>query len=528
MIFTLSNRVWGVDDAVGHGTQMAGLALTGDLTKLLAANDLVEINHRLESVKLLHQNESNEDDPLHHGYLTKEAVARPEITAPSRHRVFGMAITARDNRDRGKPSAWSSALDSLASDASGYGAHPRLLVVSTGNVRDANAWANYPDSKETDEIHDPAQAWNALTVGAYTNLVRITETDAIGYKPVAPAGGLSPFSTTSLTWQQHWPLKPDVVFEGGNAAKDSLGAVSMPSLSLLTTDHQPANRLFTTANATSSATALASRFAAQMMAVYPDLWPETIRALIVHSAEWTDVMKRTFMPAHRNWLKSDYLKLVRRCGFGVPDLERALWSVANSLTMVVQESLHPFKREGSKDPMTRDMHLHDLPWPSDVLESLGETEVEMRVTLSYFIEPNPSQRGVYSKYRYASHGLRFDVRRPAETTGAFLSRINAAARDEEKGTFHSGDDTRWLIGPRNRHKGSLHGDIWQGSAAELARRGVIGVCPAVGWWKTRPKLERYNQVARYALVVSIRSPEVEVDLYTAVANQVAPEIQVEI
>ena len=42
---------WGVDDAVGHGTQMAGLALTGDLTKLLAANDLVEINHRLESVK---------------------------------------------------------------------------------------------------------------------------------------------------------------------------------------------------------------------------------------------------------------------------------------------------------------------------------------------------------------------------------------------------------------------------------------------------------------------------------------------
>ena len=72
-----------------------------------------------------------------------------------------------------------------------------MLVVSTGNVRDANAWANYPDSNVTDEIHDPAQAWNALTVGAYTNLVRITETDAIGYKPVAPAGGLSPFSTTS-------------------------------------------------------------------------------------------------------------------------------------------------------------------------------------------------------------------------------------------------------------------------------------------------------------------------------------------
>ena len=156
---------WGVDDTHGHGTQMAGLALTGDLTELLAGSDAVELNHRLESVKLLHENESNEDDPLHHGYLTKEAVARPEITAPLRHRVFSMAITARDNRDRGKPSAWSATLDSLAADVDGDGDHPRLLIVSAGNVKNAGAWDNYPDSNVTDEIHDPAQAWNALTVG---------------------------------------------------------------------------------------------------------------------------------------------------------------------------------------------------------------------------------------------------------------------------------------------------------------------------------------------------------------------------
>ncbi|MDE0040913.1 MAG: S8 family peptidase, partial [Candidatus Poribacteria bacterium] len=336
---------WGVDDAVGHGTKMAGLALTGDLTQLLVANDLVEINHRLESVKLLHQNESSEDDPLHHGYLTKEAVARPEITAPSRHRVFNMAITARDNRDRGKPSAWSAAIDSLTSDYAGFGDQPRLLIVSAGNVEDLNAISRYPDSNDSDGIHDPAQAWNALTVGAYTDLDRIDGADTNRYRPIAPAGGLSPYSTTSLIWEPHWPLKPDVVFEGGNVAEDTLGAVGMSSLNLLTTYHELADRVFTTANATSAATALASRFAAQIMAVYPDLWPETIRALIVHSAEWTDAMMGTFMPAHGNGSKKDYLKLVRRCGFGVPDLDRALWSVADSLTMVVEESLHPFKRE---------------------------------------------------------------------------------------------------------------------------------------------------------------------------------------
>ena len=488
----------------------------------------MEIGHRLESVKILPAGGATGADPRHHGYLTGEAVARPEIAAPFRPRVFGMAVTARDNRDRGRPSAWSSALDSLAADADGDGESPRLLVVSAGNVEDPNAWSRYPTSNDTDGVHDPAQAWNALTVGACTDLVRITEPDAGGCAPVAPRGGLSPFSTTSLTWQEQWPLKPDVVLEGGNAAKDSLSAVWMPSLSLLTTHNRPAERLFATANATSAATALASRMAAQAMAAYPELWPETVRALIVHSAEWTDAMKRAFLPANRPPSKADYRGLLRRCGFGRPDLDRALWSAANSLTMIVQESLQPFKREGGKPPSLRDMHLHDLPWPGGVLEGLGETRVEMRVTLSYFIEPNPSRRGARSRYRYESHGLRFDVKRPLETVDAFRKRINAAARDEEEGAGPGDGDPAWLVGARGRHRGSLHGDIWRGSAADLASRGHIAVYPAMGWWKTRHALERYDRAARYALIVGIATPATDIDFYASVANRIEGAAAVEI
>ena len=518
---------WGTDDAAGHGTEMAGLALAGDLNELLAGTDPVEIEHRLESVKLIPRDGVPGAGPRHHGYLTVEAVARPEVTAPYRRRIYGMAVTARDDRDRGRPSAWSAAIDSLAVDFDGDGANPRLLVVSAGNVRDSNAWSDYPDSNDTDVVHDPAQAWNALTVGACTDLVRITEPDAGGYSPIAPEGGLSPFSTTSLTWEQFWPLKPDVVFEGGNAAKDQLSAVSLPSLRLLTTHHLPANRLFTTTNATSAATALASRFTARIMAIYPGLWPETIRALIVHSAEWTDTMKRQSFRAVRFPTKEDYLRLNRRCGFGVPNLDRALWTVDNSLTMVVEERLHPFKRAGSDPPTLRDIHLHDLPWPRDVLEDLGETPVEMRVTLSYFIEPNPSRRGHRSRYRYESHGLRFDVKRPLESVVEFRKRVNLAARDEDEGSPRRSDgDSAWLIGARGRHRGSLHGDIWQGTAADLASRGVIAVYPTAGWWKTRQALERYDKAVRYALVVSIRAPEVDVDLYTEVANRIAVGVDV--
>ena len=519
---------WGTNDDDGHGTGMAGLALAGDLTELLEGSDPVRLEHRLESVKLLRRGGDNGADSRYHGYLTTEAVARPEINAPARRRVFGMAVTARDNRDRGRPSAWSATLDSLASDAEDDGAHRRLLIVSAGNVDDISAWSRYPASNDSDGVHDPAQAWNALTVGACTDLTRIDETDAGGYTPIAPAGGLSPFSTTSLVWQKQWPLKPDIVLEGGNAAKDTLSASSMSSLSLLTTHRSPAQRLFTTSSATSAAMALASRLAARIMAAYPELWPETVRALIVHSAEWTDTMKRQFLPRTGSPSKTDYARLLRRCGFGVPDIERALWSVANSLTMVVQESLHPFEKNAGKPPKSRDMHIHNLPWPTDILESLGERPVEMRVTLSYFIEPNPSRRGVRSRYRYESHGLRFDVRRPSESIDEFRRRINAAARDEQAEHSPPGsDDPAWSIGPRNRHKGSLHGDSWRGSAVDLASRGCIAVYPATGWWRTRPALSLYDRPARYALIVSIEAPDVAVDLYAEVASRIGVPVAVE-
>ena len=517
---------WGLDDTEGHGTEMAGIALYGNLTDILSVQNNISVLHRLESVKLLHSDGTNKGDAQLHGYLTSEAINRPIVTAPDRKRVYSMAITAKDNRDRGRPSAWSATIDRLSYDAEEHGNDPKLFVVSAGNIKDPNAWMEYPDSNTTDGIHDPAQSWNALTVGAMTNLARITETDAQHYTPIADFGGLSPFSTTSQTWESHWPLKPDVVFEGGNVGRDAFGASWMSSLSLLTTNSRISERLFTTSNATSAASALCSRMSAQLMARYPDLWPESIRGLIVHSASWTEAMKRMFLPEKGKPSKAHTTQLVRHCGFGEPNIEKAMWSADSSLTMICQESLQPFMRERGKEPKLRDMNLHRLPWPLAELEALGETQVEMRVTLSYFIEPNPSARGVTSRYRYESHGLRFDVKRPTENEDTFRSRINAAARDDEDQITSNDTDSSWIIGKKNRHKGSLHSDIWVGSAVELASRGVLAVYPSLGWWKTRPTLERYGQQVRYSLIISISAPDVDVDLYTPIEAQISIPIAI--
>lgn len=522
-----NNATWGTQDNHGHGSQMAGLALYGDLTELMASNMPLVVGHRLESVKLLPQNHSNQGEP--YGELTIEAVGRPEVTAPNRQRVFSMAVTAKDNRDRGRPSAWSASLDSLACDFLGEGLTPRLIVVSAGNVDDSNAWRDYPDSNSTDSIHDPGQSWNALTAGAYTEKINITEEDAQEYQPIAPAGGLSPFSTTSVTWlNTPWPYKPDVVFEGGNAAQDAISPVTMHSLSLLTTHHQPTVRLLTTTNATSAASALCARMAAKIMNQYPHLWPETVRALIVHSAEWTQQMKKDFLSV--NPRKEDYAKLIRCAGYGVPNLDTALWSLSNSLTLIVQDSLQPFQKNPGKEPVARDMHLHRLPWPKEILLEMGAMQIEMRVTLSYFIEPNPGvvERGIKGRYRYESHGLRFEVKRPTEDETSFRMRINKRARDEEEGSYEGkgGSDPAWRLGTKLRHLGSIHSDTWIGTAADLAERGILAIYPALGWWKTAVKLERYNNKARYALVVSIKAPETTIDLYNIIEQKINTPIPI--
>lgn len=512
---------WNVTDHHGHGTEMAGLALYGDLTEMLAGLGPITLNHRLESVKILPPTGQN---PSHlYGAITREGVARAEIQAPARRRVVSMAVTTTDFRDRGQPSEWSAAIDSLASGVDDE--QRRLVVISAGNT-DPVERHHYPDSNLTDGIHDPGQAWNALTVGAFTEKTHIDPAVYPGWAPIAPLGDISPSSTTSVNWTGPWPIKPDIVLEGGNMGLDpgTGSADHVDSLELLSTHYRPLEKLLITSRETSAATALAARMAAILQAQYPDFWPEPLRALLVHSADWTPAMQQR-VSAKRLSQRRAAAYLLRCYGFGVPQLQPLLWSAQNSLTLIAQETLQPYGRVDGAIK-TRDMHIHAIPWPRDVLQQLGETPVEMRVTLSYFIEPNPARRGWTKKHRYMSHGLRFDVKTPTETLPQFKARINQAARDEELGNPTSSDAAKWLLGPDLRSLGSMHSDRWQGTAADLAERGFIGVYPVIGWWRERHQLGRWAKLARYSLVVTIKTPEAVMDIYNPVAAMIRPVVEV--
>lgn len=519
---------WQGDDhyeGLGHGTPMAGLALHGDLTGSLADGSTPVLRHRLESVKFLPPVPRAADDPANYGAITQAAVALAEERQPDRRRIICSAAT-NDLRRGDRPTRWSAAIDEIAAGADAdEGEEPprRLFVQSIGNIGHADDWSSIEDGA----LHageDPAQAWNALTIGGLTFKNEIELKDRGFWFPCADVGELSPYSRTSCDWPNSTtPIKPELVFEAGNRAVTALKdrvSDGMPSLSLISTGKGGTADTLVPFQATSAATAQAARMAAQITAEHPNLWPETVRALMVHSARWTSPMMAEVGKSNGMTERS---ALRRKFGYGQPDLPRALASASNDLALLSQAYIQPFDRPNvsKRDPNQRvggitygKAHYYDLPWPVEVLERLENSPVKLRITLSYFVEPYPLKGSMLDPARYRSFGLRFDLRRRRDTDEEFYSRFNSEFGERISG---GESDPNWDFGPKSIAAGSLHCDTWNGTAIELASRNKLAIYPVMGWWRDRASQQRYLDKARYALVVTLEAPEAGVDLQAHVA-----------
>ena len=513
------NPAWTTADTktpFGHGTPMASLIFYGDLTDILGENDRIQIYHHLESIKFVNNNAPQ--DPALYGAVTQEAVARGEIINPEFKRIVCMAVTCADAIHRGRPTSWSAAVDQILFGSTEEPNNKLLFIVSSGNLP-IDARINSPLINTDFTIEDPAQAYNAITVGAYTLKDNIDLQVYPNSQLLARRGGMSPCNPTSIGWLHEWCKKPDIVMEGGNAAIQNGGTIDPESLLLLSASRGGVGRsLLTTFSDTSAATALASKFAAELYTAYPTLKPETIRALIIHSADWTPEMLSNRQIS--NLTPAEKEKLIAHVGYGVPNMEKARYSANNSLSMIIERVLTPFRLDSSV-VKTNEFHLFDLPWPVEVLQELLGTTVRFKITLSYFIEPNPGNKQYELSASYKSHGLRFKMINPNESENAFRGRISRTLREE--GYVGEGKDN-WILGSQLRDKGSVHKDIWEGTAADLATRNKIAVYPIGGWWKNRKKLGRYGASVNYSLVMTIETPSEDTDIYTPVEALIAIDV----
>lgn len=509
-------------DSDGHGSGMAGVVLYNDLEALLENSDSVVINHSIESVKIYTKFNSN-DNPNLYGQITERAVYSAEISNPNTKRIICMAVTSPeiDNPDNGEPSSWSACLDKIIFNEGSV--DKRLFLVSAGNITPQDyVGQNYPEPNILHTVQNPSQSLNALTIGAYSGKDIIKYSGFNGFNPLVNRGNLSPYSTTSKLWSK-WAIKPEVLFDGGNMCSNGFDVSDSEDLSLLTTSKIGSS--LTTINATSSATAQAAWFASQIYAAFPDIWPETVRALMVHSAQWTDNMKNCFLKDENT--KASRINLLRTCGYGIPNLARALESMNNSVNLVIQDEIQPFIFD--KNSITyNEMRLISLPWAKEQLRELENTPVSLKITLSYYIEPSPGKRGWKEKYTYTSFGLRFEIKNENEDEKEFISRIDYAMHSEDDTSLSNNSDI-WYLGKKNRDKGSIRSDFTINTTAiQIAEIDKIAIIPETGWWKNRRTMKRFNNIARYSLIVTISTPDKSIDLYTPIMTKIKSAIEVKV
>jgi hypothetical protein len=208
-------------------------------------------------------------------------------------------------------------------------------------------------------------------------------------------------------------------------------------------------------------------------------------------------------------------------GWGFPNEDDAANSASDRLTLVIQGSLVPFKRDEGTNALN-ECAYHTLPWPVTALEALGSTQAQLRITLSYFVQPDMRAPSARRHADYPSHRLFFDLKGPDDDDLDTVRRRNRALRGVRTASPPSRSEANWQLGSVLRERGTVHHDVWTGSATELSRQNAIRVAPRGGWWRNAPD---YAGVAvRYALIASIRTPKSRQDIYHEATTRI-PALQ---
>lgn len=473
-------------DRDGHGTEMASIAAFDDLSGQLLSTGRITPRAALENIRC---HSSSGSAPLW-AARTEAAIEAAEQFG-TRRRVFNLALSdpAHTTADR---TSWSTALDRLAyNDERG-----RLIAVAIGNAAQFVNPADYPVHNMASFLHDPAQAINAITVGAVTHREAISTPGTL--TPVAAAGQLSPYASTNAS--STLPIKPEIVMEGGNACPDgTIMGAGEADLSVLAADHRHATgHLLGWTWATSAACAAATGLAAEIWEANRTRSPQTIRALLINAARWTPEI----CAQH-----PDRRERLRAVGYGQPQRTLALASTRERPTLILENSIAP---EPPFASASREMHLIRLPLPSDELLALGDHPVEVAVTLSYFGEPNEARR-----VRYTGASLAWDLQRRGEDHDQFVRRVNDIDRPKGQKRPKPADPWPMEIGPEARSRGTVQADRLRTDAASLAGDKHIAVWPIRGWWADHPKIRATSEI-NYSLVVTIDAGEADIDLHALI------------
>ena len=356
-------------DEHGHGTIVAGIALYGDVKGCIDSLRF-EPQVNLYGVRVTNANNLFDDERLIVNHM-RDAITifRQQYNC----RIFNISLgDPHLVYDGGKPSPWAYILDTLARDLD------IVIVVSAGNLpvlslqgdeayRILTEYPSYLLDNEA-KIIEPATAANVITVGAlaHTNqsyqMARHPNDPAI--RCVADIDQPSPFTRSGPG--VGGAIKPEFCEYGGNVVWDGRGKRTLdrdPETGIISTNLRHLERLFTTQAGTSFAAPRVTHLAGLILNRYPGASANLIRALIANSAHIPNSVDEIF---------ANQDDILRVCGYGQPDTERALYSTDGRVTLMAEDDL----------PLDA-LHLYEIPIP----EEFQQTRGERYITISLAFDP---------------------------------------------------------------------------------------------------------------------------------------------
>ena len=475
-----------VGDAA-HGTHVAGVAVYGDVAASALAKsfspDFWVINARLLDDKAeLHPDRMP---------FVREIVE----SASDRARVFNLSYGLE--HCAGYLSAHAGELDELTRQ------HNCLFVVSSGNIDTPalaagfsarNPKGGYPGYlKEWKwRVRSPGEALNALTVGGLApdssphpaNPARQAVAGPRAPSPFSCAGGLKNV------------VKPELVEIAGDVAYDT-GIRSLvdndPGLRVATT--KPPPKLLGFVHGTSFSAPKVAHLAAHVFDRYPAATPNLVRALLVGSARTPEGVQ--------DWKPADAMRV---CGFGIPDLDRALYCRPQRVTLF---------HEGHID--VDEVKLFDIPVPSDLAQSKGRKSITVTIAYDPPVSVVNRERpaGVVLTWRLA----RGDV--PEEQVERAIAETAEEELETSKEEGESEPERRkrvfWpgKMPKRPQQRGTVQKDVFSWVRGEYGDPYRLAVTAKA----TRPAYKSASQ--RFAVIVTLECEDPAVQLYTVLRARLA-------
>lgn len=498
-----------VNDEVGyggHGTRVAGAVL---YPKTIPVQGEYKLPCWIRNVRVLGADNCMPID-LFPPKVISTVVQEFTVGVNKQTKILNHSIGASRACELKHMSSWAAEIDlqSYENDV--------LFVQAAGNIpsqvicayiRAKQPYPNYLD-RELSRVCDPAQSLQALTVGSVSACDYETDDSIV-------LGSTDEAASFSRSGPGIWDVvKPEVVEYGGTFVKNKRGAYPV-----LTTPEEVCPELIRKSPegpafsrdevGTSFAAPKVAHIAAEIEKILPDAPALLYRALIAQSARWPDYS--------RGLDKTRCLALLRRIGYGIPNLARATHNDDYRVTLVTPTLMEIGEGEA---------HVFKVPIPEQ-LSSVGEDfDVLIEVTLSYAARPRRTRRYIKG---YLSSWVDWCCSRIGESYSTFAQRVfRTGSVIDDDGDFD------WMLGDAvnrgtvegfSRKRGTLQKDWCIIKSNQLSDAFCIAVRGHAGWGSLFK--------AKYALTISFEAIDQDITIYERIQPLVgveveAPEIEVEV